>query len=283
MVTTILLALREWTVAAVGLLIVSSFLPAHARERSTQPGWPCAGTVDPVYVRNAEATGGKVMLFHPAEVAGAAAEFSASRRHDETVLRAGGQFAQGVYEFEVPVDSTIESAYFFVSLQCLETATVVRPSGEELSTDVADVEFHRFEAIRLFVIREPTPGIWKVRIAGRGFFSLIVSAKTDLRLVDVTFLQGDVPVTGEPQRGRPQRLEARLRGIVSEVGFQFISGSAAPIQSLDLRLEKELDADRTYAAEVTPPDEAFRFAVTGIDANGFRYQRVQNRLFITER
>ena len=210
---------------------------------------------------------------------------SGSMRHEEIVFRASGRLAEGAYEFDVPVDSTIESVYFFVSLQCLQVAHVVRPSGDEVHADAADVEDHRFSAIRLVTVKEPNPGLWKVRVAGKGFFSLIVKAKTDLRLTGVTFVEGDVPlpITGGPKPGTPQRLEAKMSGVASEIGFQFVSLTAATIQSLDLTLEEESDIHRTYRGEITPLGTEFRLAMTGIDAEGFRFQRVQKQLFVAER
>ena len=55
-------------------------VPAGLRRRrknkkyqgSPRPGWPCAGKVDPATSSVAEATGGKVLLFHPAELEGVA-------------------------------------------------------------------------------------------------------------------------------------------------------------------------------------------------------------------
>jgi len=269
----------------VALVLVALALPAHAQDqqRSSRPGWPCVGTVDPSYVRTAEATGGAVLLFQPSELAGVATEMSASREHDEMVFRAGAQLAEGVHEFEVPVDSTVESVYFFVSVQCLHVVSVIPPSGDELRPDAAGVKHHRFEAIRLFTIEAPTPGLWKVRVQGRGLFSLIVKAKTDLRLTGVSFSDGGIQVRGSPEPGRQLRLEATISGITSQVAFQFSSSTAAIIQVLKLNLEQESEVRRTYAGTVTVPSVGFRLAMTGIDEQGFRFQRVQNRLFSTER
>jgi hypothetical protein len=267
------------------LVLVALALPASAQDqqRSNRPGWPCVGTVDPSYVRTAEATGGAVLLFQPSELAGVATEMSASRGHDEIVFRAGAQLPEGVHEFEVPVDSAIASVYFFVSLQCLQAVSVIRPSGDELRPDAAGVTHHRFEAIRLYTIEAPTPGLWKVRVQGRGLFSLIVKAKTELRLTGVSFSEGGSPLRGSPTPGTSLRLEVTMSGIASEVSFQFSSSTAAMVQELKLDREQESELRRTYAGTVTAPSVSFRLAMTGIDGQGFRFQRVQNRLFGTDR
>jgi hypothetical protein len=145
------------------------------------------------------------------------------------------------------------------------------------------VTYHRFEAIRLFTIEAPTPGLWKVRVQGRGLFSLIVKGKTDLRLTGVSFSDGDSPVRGSPTPGRPLRVEATVSGVASQVAFQFSSSMAAIIQALTLNLEQKSEVRRTYAGTVTAPSVGFRLAMTGIDEQGFRVQRVQNRLFSPER
>ncbi len=268
----------------VVLILAASVLPADAQDQQPRrhAGWPCVGTVDRSYARNSEATGGKVFLFRKTELAGVAEDMSASSAHEETVFRASGQLTEGTYKFDIPVDSTIESAYFFVSLQCLEALEIVSPSGETLNPDQGDIEYHRYAAVHMAIVRQPVPGIWKARVTGRGVLSMVVSAKTDLRLGGVTLTDGGERVIFAAKRDTPLRLEASMTGLADQIAFQFISSSAAPIRSVDLTLEKETNADRTYAGEVIPPATEFRLAVTGIDPKGFRFQRVQKQLVVTE-
>jgi hypothetical protein len=270
----------------IAIFITVLLFPAQtqAQQQPQSPSsWPCGGNVDPTYVRMAEATGGTVLPFHPTEAGGAGAEMVASMRHKETVFRAGGQVAEGLYEFGVPVDSTIDSIYFLVSLQCLQIAEILTPSGDKLNVGAAGVEYHHFEAIRLFVVPKPTPGFWKVTIGGRGLLTLVVKAKTDLRLSGVTFQENGAPLTGESKLGKALRLEAMTSGTATDVAFQFVGSNAAAIQAFGLTLEDELDDLRTYAGDVLTPRMAFRVAVTGVDPNGFRFQRVQEQLLMPDR
>ena len=254
------------SLAAVALLLPST---GSAQQRRSDPGWPCKGTIDPAYIQIAEASGGVVMLFTPTEFAGAAAELRGSDRHHEVVFRATGQLAEGEYEFDVPLDSTIESAFFFVSMQCPRAMTLIKPSNDELRTDEPGLEYHHFEAVRLFTLPRPAPGSWKVKIAGRGFFSVVVKAATELTLSDVTFSAG-----GAPLKREPQRLAVTMNGAITDVAFHFMSASAAAIERLALNLEEEDEDRRRYAGEVTPPAGDFRVAMTGVDGRGFRVQRV---------
>jgi len=243
-------------------------------------GWPCTGKVDPSYIRSAEATGGKVMLFKPTEVSGIADDMSAAAGHGATLVHLGSELADGVYDFDIPLDPTVESAYFFVSLQCLQSATVFQPSGDALAFDAPEVSYHAFDAIRLFTIKAPSAGTWKVRVAGRGYFSLIVKAKSELGLADVSLVEKGVPVRGLAPLGRAVRLEAFVAGLTGNVDFQFIAMSGAALQNVELTEDEHSLIPGTYAADVTLPTMEFRLRMIGMDAHGFSFQRVTERLFV---
>ena len=262
------------------VVFLTASADAQTRQQSGNPGWPCAGNVDHSYAQIAEATGGSVLMFHPSEVGGSAAEMIASDRHRQTLLRAAGQVADGLYEYDVPVDSTIESVYLLVSMQCLQVATVVTPSGETLDVAAPGVEYHHFESLRLFVIAKPTPGLWKVTMGGRGMVSLTVKAETDLAFGGVTFLQGRVPLGGQSPAGKTLRAEVALSGATRPIGFHFVSAAGESIRAFDLQPDDRADRDGHYAGEVTTPGTDFRVAVVGRDTNGFPFQRVEGRLFI---
>src|SRR5688572_12090630 len=136
------------------LAVVMSALPVEslAGQQQSKPGWPCAGVVDPSYVDLAEATGGSVLLFGPTELEGTAIEMAASSRHSDTVFRSTARLDDGIHEFHVPLDSTIESVHFSLTLQCLNVANIVRPTGEHASPGDEGVEYGRFEAVHLVTI-----------------------------------------------------------------------------------------------------------------------------------
>ena len=251
--------------------------PAHAQAQQPthQSGWPCSGTVSPAYVRTAEATGGVVMLFTPAEISGAVAEMTGSNKHPDVVFRATGRVADGLHEFEVPIDSTVESASFFISLQCLDAISILDPAGEEVNPAAPGIEHHAFTAVRLLTIPTPDPGSYRVRLAGRGFFSVIVRARTELQLGNVTFTPG-----GFPMKREPQLVELALRGAAREVGFQTISASAGVLDMVSLDSTEDEEGERTFSGAITPPATDFRLAVIGVDERGFRFQRVEKKLHV---
>ncbi len=264
------------------LILSGASLAVHAQNQQarSQPDWPCSGQVDPAYVRTAEASGGKVLLFKPAEVTGLAAENAASRAHPETVLRVAGPLDTGVHAFEVPLDSTVGSVYVFASLQCLQDVTLSQPSGDPLPLDSEGVVHQAFAAIHLFTIKAPAPGRWKITVAGRGFFTLVVAAQTRLALRSVSLLRDGVAIKGLAPLGQPVRLQTAVSGEPRGVTVRFISMGGAPIADIPVTPEEPASGMSTYAADVTLPAADFRVLLTGIDANGFAFQRVTPQLFV---
>jgi hypothetical protein len=265
------------------LLAYAATTVAAQDPQRPRSGWPCNGTVDPSSIRAAEATGGKVFLVQPGETGAAAFDMTARTQHRETVLRASGNVDDGTYDFQIPIDSAIESAYFFLSMQCVHFVTIVQPSGDELRVERPEVTYRAFEALRMATIRAPMPGTWTVRMAGRGVFSVIVSARSELKFGSVSYVYGNAPVKGIPPLGKTLQMAATVEGAAREIAFQFLSAASVPVATIDLHLERDGEGARKYSGDVTLPTRECRVAITGTDERGFPFQRVDDRLMIVTR
>jgi hypothetical protein len=251
-----------------------------------KPGWPCVGRPDPSYVQIAEASGGQVFLFDPSELAESTVLIMAKDKHDETVFRGSGSLPDGTHEFSIPIDSTIDSALFSISLQCLQTVEITRPDGAPVQAADPKVEWHAFQAGRIVTVGAPSPGAWHVRVAGRGMFFLIVQARSTLSLDSAYFAreggrtghEGVFRAETPPHVGVAQLFEATLSGPVGAPRFALISSAAELLQSVTLRDAHDGGDERTYLGQVTPPATGFRLMASGVDDKGFPYQRVQAQL-----
>lgn len=268
------------------LVVGAGALVAQDQQPRSQPGWPCVGSPDPAYFKVAEATGGQVFLFDRSEAGHAAIPTIAARRHEETLFRAAGSLVDGRHEFAFPVDSTVESVMLSVSLQCLESVDVITPSGKALKKGAAG-EFHEFRAGRIVTLPQPEPGSWRVRVAGRGMFFLVVKAKSDLSLDRVEFVreagfpghEGMFPTHEPPRASIPQWLTFRLTGEMSDVHATIVSSPFETIGALRLRESSSSSGRQEFLAQVTPPTTAFRVVVSGVDASGLPFQRVHAPMF----
>jgi hypothetical protein len=93
-----------------------------------------------------------------------------------TILRASGTLGGGFQEFTAPVDSSVRSLQFTVFAECVKTIAVTAPSG-------ALVEGEKLSSGRIVFVDGPQPGLWRVKLAGTGYFSAIAQGKTAIVLM----------------------------------------------------------------------------------------------------
>ena len=284
---------RRLLPALLGLVTLA--LPARAyqargqdQQPSDQPDWPCVGRPDPSYVRVAEATGGQVFLFHPSELGGAGA-LVLGAKEEETLFRAAASLDDGMHEFTIPVDGTVESMRVSVSLQCLQIAEIARPDGSLVQAADPSVEYHQFQAGLIVVAQRPAPGAWRVRVSGRGLFFLVVQGRSGVSLESVEFVrlaggpghEGFFPTGRPPEAGVPQTLHISLSRPLTGVRARLVTAAFRELQPLALRPDASTDEAQEFVAEFTPPRGAFRVVVSGADEGGLPLQRVYPRLFET--
>ena len=249
-------------------------LPGAAQDQQpgSRPGWPCNGRPDPSYFRIAEGSGGQFFLFHPSEVADSGALMAAAMSHGATVLRAGGQLATGLHEFPVPVDR-VDSLLFSLSVQCLQVAEIVRPSGAVLQAADPRVEYHQYEAGRIVTVLQPDPGEWRVRISGTRLFLVTVQAKAKLSIEAPRF----VP-EGPLQAGLARVLRFSARTDAQDVHGRLVTQGFQDIAAIPLRIVRD-ETGEDFVGDLVLPARPFRLVVTGRDVDGLPFQRVHAPLF----
>jgi hypothetical protein len=247
----------------------------HGQQVHRDFAGPCA-SADPVYSRITSATGGQQYLLRGSEVEKSAAVMESRLSHDADILFAAGTLRRGQHrEFQVPVDSTVESLSFSVTVECKEAIQVLRPSGEAVTTGTEMV------GGRIVTVNRPETGLWRARVAGSGQYSVSVRAKSELDLVRFEFVrvggrpghEGLFPIQGQPTNP-DQMVRARLTGTHRRARFKLISESGETIQGLELAQDGE-----EFTGQVRLPAQAFRVAVEGEDERGSLFERVLGRRF----
>ena len=236
-----------------------------------RPGFPCGARLDPSYFRVAEGSGGHLLLLAPEEIGDSATLLIAFEDHPQTILRLAGSMTAGLHEFSVPIDSTVESVLFSISVQCLQTADVVRPSGAlAIGDDVTDLP--NFRAQHMVIVKRPEPGTWTLRVAGSGISGVVVQARSGIGISPPEFAPAPgTTFTAIPTAGLPHTVRIRLSGRASELGASLVSGQFVSLGELALAAGEN---EGTYVSRLTPGAEAFRLLVTGKDANGVAFQRM---------
>jgi hypothetical protein len=268
---------------------MAASVSAQTQAPVSRPGWPCiAGrAVDPSYVRVAEATGGQVFLFDRSEAGRSLVLVRNTSKHEDTIFRSTGTLSTGSREFSFPVDSTVESLMVSVSLQCLQSITVYRPSNTEVHGGEPDADENRFKSGLILILAKPAAGEWRIRIAGIGMFFAVVTAKSSISLDRAEFVEpggrpgheGLFPVKGPVHVGEQRTLSVSMTAPNGEKRFRLVDPAGETLAPLDLKPGAEGGDKNEFWGACVVKYSAFRVAVQGVDEAGYPYQRVLARPF----
>ena len=257
-------------IVAAAIFAVPLLLGAQ-QQPSPRAGFPCSARLDPSYFRVAEGSGGHLLLLAPEEISDSATLLTAFAAHPTTILRLAGAVTPGLHEFDVPIDPSVASVLFSISVQCLQTADVVRPSGAlAVGDDVTDLP--NFRAQHMVIVRQPEPGIWSLRVSGSGISGVVVQTRSAIGIARPEF----APAPGTtfaaiPSAGVENTLRIRMSGPASDLRASLVSGQFTSLADLPLVAG---ETEGAYVSRFTPGTEAFRVLVTGKDADGFAFQRM---------
>jgi hypothetical protein len=240
--------------------IACGFTAAAAQDQAQRPadGWPCVAgrTIDPAYLNLAEDTGGFLFLFQKGETGKSGPLLSSTFTHPSAILRGVGQLT-GTREFEFLVDPTIESLFIAVSMQCKQAIAVISPTGSEVTPGNASLS-DELSAGRLVRVDQPQQGRWQLRVAGQGLLVVLVLAKTELRVTEVTPVPESSKVTVHLTEG------------VHQPVYWLADAAGGRIARLDPGESSETSA----VLEVPADTGRYRILVEATDAEGHPVQRM---------
>ena len=210
-----------------------------------------------------------------------------SHKHDETILRSMGRLVTGSREFTFPVDSTVESLMLSVTLQCLQSITVYRPSNSDVHSGEPDVDDNVFRSGRILMLNRPEARPWRIRIAGTGLFFVTAQANSSISLDRVEFVEpggrvgheGLFPVKGLIHLGERRMLSLDITAPAGDTAFRLLNSAGETLEQLEVQVSNESADDREFLATFPLRHADFRVAVQGRDSAGYPYQRVLPRLF----
>jgi hypothetical protein len=267
----------SWLGAAVMCAAVPFLASGQPQQPKSRSGWPCGAHLDPSYFHVAEGTGGHMMLLAPEEIGDSAELFNAFSAHPQTILRSAGSITPGVHEFPVPIDPSVESVVFSISVPCLQAADVLQPSGLMPVASDAVTGFSSFRAQRVMIVKKPEPGLWKVRVAGSGVAAVVVQAKSELGIATVEFASGpDAVFSALPSPDVENRVRIRVRGKAVDVRASLVTGELVHMRRLPL----VSDSEGVFLSRFTPGPDSFRLFVAWKDQAGFDIQRMYAPLFM---
>ncbi len=264
---------------------------AKAEEKRIKITGLLSGTcspVDPVYIRNAEETGGQLFLLSPFEL-GRAFDLVKPQLSGDfvTVFQTRGTLvSSSPRTFAVPVDSTISRVVFSLSVDVKGSTTLVKPSGAPVLPGQPGVTFTELSSGTVITVERPEAGEWRWQISGGGSFSVAVKGNSPVELYIFEFVElislpdhGFERINGQPVVGSVPTGLANMVGSFASASFRLVDEAGATIQTLALAQGHPEAASDEFVGNVPLPNQPFRIVVSGADKNGFPYQRVFPTLF----
>ncbi len=268
------------TYVTVLVLAVPLFFRPPQQSSTTRAGWPCGARLDTSYFQVAEGSGGHLLLLTPEEIADSAALLNALGSHSQTIFRLAGSLKPGVHEFQVPIDSTVESAVFSISVQCLQVADVIPPSGGFANRE-AVTDLSNFRAERMVIVTRPERGVWRLRVSGSGIGGIVVQARSAIGIGRVEFAPAQrAGFAAMPSPGVENVVSVRVSGDVTDVQASIVNGASKRIAPLP---REAGDTPELYVSRFTPGAEGFRLLVVGKDSEGLPFQRMSAPLLTPTR
>lgn len=244
--------------------------------------------VDPAYIKEAQETGGQLFFLNPSE---AALTFSLIRPQLKgnlvPIMSVNGALTGASQEFAAPIDSSVQSATFSVSIDVPGPIDLLRPSGAIVISTDPGVTITNLSSGRVVTVNAPETGSWRVRVAGSGSFSVEARANSPIQLNSFQFVEltgrpgheGLFPIAGQPAINTDQTGLASLFGPFNTANFKLASEAGDTIQTVSLARGNPDAAAEEFVGVFRPPAQAFRVVVSGTDSNGVAYQRLFPTLF----
>ncbi|HTM49000.1 MAG TPA: hypothetical protein VL285_09980 [Bryobacteraceae bacterium] len=211
--------------------------------------FPCVPRfrADKSYIQTSEGSGGQILMLDTTEIASPAITRVYASGADQTILRAAGTLGAGFQEFTAPVDSGARLAQFKIFAECVKSIVVTAPSGEA-------VEGTRLTMGRIVTVEKPETGVWRVKLAGTGYFSAVAEVKGGVSLAPLQ-LEGGI-------------FTAFLSG-AETAEFRLLSRSGALLGTIPVERN-----ETRYTGALTAPAEAYHIAVEGTDKAGAAFRRL---------
>jgi hypothetical protein len=264
-----------------------------------KPDQVTASGYDPAFFQVASQTGGQVFLLARNE-AGAITNLVTPQlgQHPASLLSTADVLSSGgTRDYVIPIDSTITSVTFSISIDTPGTIQVTRPSGAAVTAG-AGVTITTLSTGEIVTVTAPETGNWGLHVSGTGNLSVTVLAKTNvavqngsIKFTNVSFVQIDqhfphpyyFPIPGQPVIGTTQTLLVDLAGPYASANFQLLDSTGKPIQTLALSQGTDPDAGSSdFLGTFTVPTQPFRVAASGTDSAGNAYFRVFPQLFTAQ-
>ncbi len=157
--------------------------------------------------------------------------------------------------FDIPVETGVRSLQVFAGVQRKDLAVLMRPDGTIVREHDQATAVQSFQHMLIATVEKPAPGIWHLELHGAGTFC--VTAHVQPGAEGVGFDKATVKKDGT--------CSVEVSGNAEKLQLEFVAKDGTVIS-------------RQSVGQCTVPKVPFRIAITGVDANGKEFRRIERAL-----
>ncbi|MGH9845196.1 MAG: hypothetical protein ACREEM_41295, partial [Blastocatellia bacterium] len=155
--------------------------------------------------------------------------------------------------------------------------TILTPSGKPMTLTDPNVAVNEAGDRRTISLWDPRPGLWKIRLSGKGKYTLTATAQGELYICCIQ-IWGRNGVFGmdryQPARGARQQAQVYASGFnIETIRFDLVNEQGAILAPLKFR-QSDYSNPYNFTLLLEAPDQPFRVMARGRDLNGKPYQRI---------
>lgn len=273
----------------VGLLLALALQVAVDPGQHAAPARPNAQGLLPVdadFFSMAAETGGDFYFWEPGEFAGSNLHLPLD---DQEVVLAYGRFDAPGRRVDIPVESGVRELTVFAGAQRKDRAVLVRPDGAIVADGASDARLQTFRHMTLATVRQPMAGTWRLEFDGAGMYSISAHVRPgeadDAPSVGrFAFVErrgrpgheGWFPLERMPRAGETVACEVEVDGYATGVQVATVTEDGRPLGVLPMDAQDDERSD--YFGRCVVPAVPFRVVVTGRDARGQAFRRIERGL-----
>lgn len=199
------------------------------------------------------------------------------------IILQSGMLNDQPVELDVPVESGVLKLQFSVRFSDQLEMAVLNPLGRPLVLSEPNIIVTEQRDRRTILVWDPRPGLWKIRLSGKGSYTAETTVQGDLYVCCMQFFDGKGISSldrFQPSPGSVHNAQLYASAYsVDRLSFSLIDDQGRQIAPLRFR-QSDYSNPYGFTIVIESPDKPFRIMASGVDQNNRGFRRIFKWLIV---